>query len=160
MHEQAVPQSKGTAIIGNVEDDYHSLGRKLVGIFLLTAGWKVVDLGNDVAPATFVDAAIENKARIIGVSAMMFTTAQNILSLRKEIDQRGLKNKIKLAVGGAVFKIRPDLVSEVGGDGTAANAIDAPALFEKLTEGSNPFSTPPERIKAIAETIRARENTL
>lgn len=136
--EQSIPQTKGPVVIGNVEDDYHSLGRKLVGIFLKTSGWRVIDLGNDVSASAFVDAAVENKAWVIGVSAMMFTTAENITKIRKEIEDRGLSGRIKLAVGGAVFKIRPELVAEVGGDGTAANAMDAPRLFEQLwTQGDS-----------------------
>ena len=52
--------------------------------------------------------------------------------LRKEIDNRGLAGHLKLAVGGAIFKLRPDLVTEVGGDGTAENASNAPLLMEEL----------------------------
>jgi len=123
---------KGPVVIGNVEDDYHSLGRKMVAVFLRAAGWKVVDLGNDVVPGDFVDAALANGARVIGVSAMMLTTAENIRALRSEIDARGLGGRIQLAVGGAVFKLRPELMLEVGGDGTASSAIQAPELFERL----------------------------
>lgn len=126
---------KGPVILGNVEDDYHSLGRKMVGVFLRAAGWKIVDLGNDVSPAAFVDAAVEHGARVIGVSAMMLTTAENIRAVREELDSRGLSGRIRLAVGGAVFKLRPELVREVGGDGTAASAIQAPPLFDRLWTG-------------------------
>lgn len=123
---------KGPVILGNVEDDYHSLGRKMVGVFLRAAGWRVVDLGNDVAPSDFVAAAVASGARVIGVSAMMLTTAENIRAVRTEIDARGLRGKVRLAVGGAVFKLRPQLVDEVGGDGTAVSAIQAPVLFDRL----------------------------
>ncbi|PLX19955.1 MAG: corrinoid-binding protein [Candidatus Muiribacterium halophilum] len=122
----------GTAVIGNIMDDYHSLGRKLIKIFLESAGWEIIDLGNDVEPSVFVDKAIENKARIIGVSAMMYSTAKNIKMVREELDKRGLSSKIMLAVGGAVFKVRPSLCDEVGGDGTANNALLVPNLFETL----------------------------
>ena len=130
--EEAVPQTKGPVVIGNVEDDFHSLGRKLVGIFLKAAGWKVIDLGNDVPAEDFVDAAVAGDAKIIGVSAMMLTTAENIRKIRFELDRRGLTGRILLAVGGAVFKIRPELVAEVGGDGTVASAVDAPRLMAEL----------------------------
>ena len=123
---------KGPVVIGNVEDDYHSLGRKMVSVFLRAAGWKVVDLGNDVLPSDFIDAALEHGARVIGVSAMMLTTAENIRAVRAELDARGLSGRIRLAVGGAVFKLRPELVREVGGDGSAPSAIQAPALFDRL----------------------------
>jgi len=91
---------KGNVVIGNIEDDYHSLGRKMLGIFLKSAGWTVHDLGNDIQAHEFIDKAIETNSRIIGVSAMMYTTAKNILSVRNELNNRGLSGKIQLAVGG------------------------------------------------------------
>lgn len=126
---------KGPVVLGNIEDDFHSLGRKMVSVFLRAAGWKVVDLGNDVLPGVFVDQAVAHGARVIGVSAMMLTTAENIRGLREELDSRGLSGRIRLAVGGAVFKLRPELVREVGGDGTSPSAIQAPALFDRLWAG-------------------------
>lgn len=133
--KESLPQIKGPIIIGNAEDDYHSLGRKMVTIFLKTAGWQVIDLGNDVLAANFVDAAIANEAKIIAVSAMMLTNAENISKIRQEIDRRGMAHTVKLAVGGAIFKVRPELVAELGGDGTAANAVDVPGLMQRLLEG-------------------------
>jgi methylmalonyl-CoA mutase cobalamin-binding domain/chain len=135
-HGDLLLDVKGPVILGNVEDDYHSLGRKMVAVFLRAAGWRVIDLGNDVSPADFVAAALEHGARVIGVSAMMLTTAENIRAVRAEVDARGLKGKVLLAVGGAVFKLRPELMHEVGGDGTAASAIQAPALFDRLWDES------------------------
>ena len=129
-------ETKGTAVIGNIEDDYHSLGRRMVGTFLKASGWRVIDLGNDVTPAEFVDRAVESGARVIGVSAMMFVTAKGIRGVRDELDRRGLTGRIMLAVGGAVFKVRPELAAEVGGDGTADSALAAPALFDSLRERS------------------------
>jgi methanogenic corrinoid protein MtbC1 len=125
-------ESKGTIVLGNIEDDFHPLGRRLVNIFSTAAGWNIIDLGNDVPAEIFIENAIKNQAGIIAVSAMMFTTAKNILKIRKELDRQSLSGKIKLAVGGAVFKLRPELVADIGGDGTADNAIDAPALFDSL----------------------------
>jgi methylmalonyl-CoA mutase cobalamin-binding domain/chain len=119
-------------ILANIEEDFHSLGRKMVGTFLMASGWNVCDMGNDVKAKDLVEKAIELNAPIIGVSAMMYTSALNILQVRKEIDDRGLQHKIKLAVGGAIFKVRPKLVTEVGGDGTSASAIESPKLFSDL----------------------------
>jgi len=127
---------KGPVVIRNIEDDYHELGRKLVGIFLESEGWEVVDLGNDVLPEAFVDAAEANGARVIGASAMMYTHALNIRKLREEIDRRGLTGRIQLAVGGAVFNEHLVMVEKVGGDGTAPNAIEAVSLFDRLWEAS------------------------
>lgn len=127
---------KGPVVIGNVEEDFHPLGRRLVGTFLRTESWNVHDLGNDVPAAAFVDKAQETGARVIGVSAMMMTTALNIKRLRSEIDNRGLTGRIQLAVGGAVFRVCTGLAEEVGGDGTAPTALGAPELFQRLWEES------------------------
>jgi methanogenic corrinoid protein MtbC1 len=134
--ETVVPADERPVVVGNIEDDYHSLGRKLVSVFLQSAGWRVVDLGNDVPAGEFVDKAVETGARVIGISAMMYSTAGNIRKVRDELDRRNLSGKILLAVGGAVFKLRPELTEEVGGDGTTANGFQAPRLFEELWERS------------------------
>jgi methanogenic corrinoid protein MtbC1 len=127
---------KGPVVIGNIEEDFHSLGRRMVGTFLRAEGWLVHDLGNDVSASLLVDRAQELGARVIGVSAMMMTTARNIRRVRDEIDRRGQSDRIQLAVGGAVFRICPGLTEEVGGDGTAANALGAGDLFDRLWERS------------------------
>ncbi len=103
------------AVLGNVEDDYHVLGRSMVASFLGIEGWNIVDLGCDVLADEFVDKAIEAGACVIGASAMMLTTARNIVKIRQVLQYRGLADRLKLAVGGAVFAMRPDLVGEVGG---------------------------------------------
>lgn len=127
-----VIETKGTIILGNIEDDFHALGRRLVGIFLTASGWHVIDLGVDVTAEEFVDRALLEGAHIIGASAMMYTTAINILKIRQEIDKRGLRGKLMLAVGGAVFNLRPDLWQVVGADGTSRNAIDVGDLMASL----------------------------
>ncbi|HET9569865.1 MAG TPA: cobalamin-dependent protein [Bacteroidales bacterium] len=124
--------SKGTIVLGNIEDDFHPLGRRLVNVYSKAAGWNIHDLGNDVHAELFVEKALEYHAEIIAVSAMMFTTAKNIIQVRNALDRNNLSGKIQLAVGGAVFKLRPELVFEVGGDGTAETAMDAPHLFDSL----------------------------
>lgn len=126
------PGIKGITVLGNIEDDFHGLGRKLVTTFLKASGWEVHDLGNDVLAEDFIEKAIEVNATVIGVSAMMYTTAKNIKKLRDALDNKNLSNRIKLAVGGAVFRLRSTLVDEVGGDGTVGNALLAPELFMKL----------------------------
>jgi methanogenic corrinoid protein MtbC1 len=126
----------GPVVIGNIEEDFHGLGRRMVATFLRSRGWTVHDLGNDVPAAEFVDKAIATGARVIGASAMMLSTALNIRRLREEIDRRGMKGRIQLAVGGAIFVVRPELVAEVGGEGTATNALGAPDVFERLWRDS------------------------
>ncbi len=128
---------KGPVVIGNIEEDFHALGRKMLGTFLRAQGWDVLDLGNDVPAAVFVDKAVEAGARVIGVSAMMMSTARNIKAVREEIDRRGLAGRLLLAVGGAIFRVTPGLAEEIGADGTAGNALDAVELFGRLWERSS-----------------------
>lgn len=140
--QAANTHAKGAVVIGNIEDDFHSLGRKTVSLFLSASGWEVHDLGNDVPAEEFLEKALEVGACVIGASAMMQTTALNIRKLRQLIDERGLAGRIKLAVGGAVFNWRPDLVVEVGGDGTARNAAGADELFLRLLAEARGEVTP------------------
>lgn len=133
------PSTQGeakTVILGNIEDDFHQLGRRLLGSFLTMHGWQVIDLGNDVLAEEFVNQAVEHRARVIGVSSMMYTHALNIKKVRDELDARGLSGKIQLAVGGAVFNEHLVLLETVGGDGTATNAIEALTLFDDLWQRS------------------------
>ena len=131
-HSVHALKRKGPVVLGNIEDDCHPLGRKIIAAFLRVNNWDVCDLGIDVEARTFVDEAVRVGARVIGVSAMIYTTAENIRKVSQEINTRGLEKQIKLAVGGAVFRLRPELVEKVGADGTAPNAFSAIALFEQL----------------------------
>ncbi len=123
---------KGPVVMANIEDDCHPLGRKIVSSLLRIHGWQVYDLGIDVEAETIVDEAIKTGASAIGVSAMIFSTAENIIRVRRAIDASGYNNRIRLVVGGAVFRLRPELVEEVGADATAPNAFSALAIFDAL----------------------------
>lgn len=132
VEKHTAVSKKGPIVIGNIEDDFHSLGRKIVNTFLSAEGWEVHDLGNDVSAEVFVDTAQKINASVIGVSAMMQTTALGIRKIRDLINQRNLESHLKLAVGGAIFNWYPDLVKEVGADGTTQHAAGANDLFTKL----------------------------
>jgi methylmalonyl-CoA mutase cobalamin-binding domain/chain len=149
MAERAEPGKisqgvKGPVVLGNIEDDCHALGRKIVASLLRADGWKVIDLGIDVEAEEFVDKAVEVGARVIGVSALTVTTAEGIRRVREEIDRRGLTKTVKLAAGGAAIRRRPELVEQIGADGTAYDASEAPALFERLWNEANLEETPDE----------------
>jgi len=132
--KQDIPETeaKGPVIMGNIRDDFHALGRRIVISFLKADAWRIHDLGVDVAPVRSLDQALEAGARVIGVSAMMYTAAEHIREIRQGIDQRGLTGAIQLAVGGAVFRLRPELAQELGADGMGMHAFDAPTLFSDL----------------------------
>lgn len=132
---------KGPVVLGNAQDDCHPLGRRMVSAFLKMEGWDVVDLGIDVTPEAFIQAVRHTGAKVIGVSAMMQSTARNIPAIRRLLDESGLSGHVQLAVGGAIFRLRPELVAQVGADGTAVNALDAPRLFAQLLEKAEQFSS-------------------
>jgi methanogenic corrinoid protein MtbC1 len=140
--------AKGPVLLGNIEEDFHPLGRKMVVAFLRADGWEVHDLGVDVPAEHFVDRAEETGARIIGASAMMYSTAKNVAKLREELDRRGHTGRIQLAVGGAVFKLRPELVTTFGGDGTASSAVEAPALFDRLWQRALTADSVPREVRS------------
>lgn len=128
----ARPQVTKTVVLCNAEDDCHPIGREIVSSILRGYGWGVRDLGIDVEASVLVDAALEVGAKVVGVSAMTYTTANNVRKVRDEISARGQTGKVKLAVGGVAFRLDPKLVESVGADGTSETGLQAPALFRRL----------------------------
>ncbi len=113
----------GKAVIGTVQGDLHDIGKNLVGIMLKGAGIEVVDLGKDVAPETFVDAAEREGAAVIGMSALLTTTMpvmRKVVDLAKE---RGLYGKTRIIVGGAPLSVA--YAKEIGADAYCYDGISA-----------------------------------
>jgi 5-methyltetrahydrofolate--homocysteine methyltransferase len=122
--QEGVP-SVGKVILGTVQGDLHDIGKNLVGIMLKGAGFDVIDLGNDVAPAAFVEAAREHNAPVIGMSALLTTTMPAMKSVVDLVRDRQLTGKVKTIVGGA--PVSADFAREVGADAygfDAANAVE------------------------------------
>ena len=113
----------GKAVIGTVQGDLHDIGKNLVGIMLKGAGFEVIDLGNDVAPAAFVDAAVENDCPVIGMSALLTTTMPVMKRVVDLIDERGLKGKIRTIIGGA--PVSANFAREIGADAHAFDGVSA-----------------------------------
>ena len=122
--------SQGTVVIATVEGDIHSIGKTIVATMLRAYGYEVYDLGADVPIEKIVDEAIEKKADIIGVSALLTTTMigqKKVLSLLKD---KGLVDKFKVIFGGA--PVTSARVKECDANGFAENAIDAVKLVKSL----------------------------
>jgi len=122
--ETDVP-SRGKVVIGSVRGDLHDIGKNLVGIMLKGAGFEVIDLGHDVAPESFVDAAAEQDARVIGMSALLTTTMSVMREVVGLLRQRGLQGRVKVIVGGA--PVTEQFAGEIGADAygfDAANAVE------------------------------------
>lgn len=120
----------GIALIGTVKGDLHDIGKNLVRMMLEGAGFKVVDLGIDVEPEKFVEAARENKATIIGVSALLTTTMTNMRAVVEAIKASDISDKTKVMIGGA--PVTQAFCDEIGADGYAADAASASDLAKEL----------------------------
>jgi 5-methyltetrahydrofolate--homocysteine methyltransferase len=115
--------SRGKVVIGTVKGDLHDIGKNLVGIMLKGAGFEVIDLGHDVAPEAFVDAAVREGAPLIGMSALLTTTMTRMKDVVALLRERGLAGKVRTIVGGA--PVSADFAREIGADDYACDAATA-----------------------------------
>jgi len=113
--------TQGTVVIGTVQGDIHDIGKNIVSALLENHGFRVIDLGKNVAPELFVSTAQREKAQIIALSALMTTTAPGMAQVIKQVRQAGLACKI--LVGGAV--VTPDYARQIGADGYGKDAVEA-----------------------------------
>lgn len=119
-------------VIGTVKGDLHDIGKKLVGIMMQGAGFQVVDLGHDVAPERFVQAARDEKPDIIGMSALLSTTMPMMKTTVDQLRKAGLDPKTRIMVGGA--PVTQAWADEIGADGFAPDAVTAVACAKHLIE--------------------------
>lgn len=134
------PQPLGRIVIGTARGDMHSLGKRIVIGCLKVQMIEAVDLGVNVAPERFVDAAVAHGASVIGISAMMTHTARGpdgCLGVRRVLRQRGLDSTIKLVVGGAPYRFDADLHRQVEADGWAEDGITGARLIADLVKGDS-----------------------
>lgn len=113
----------GTVVIGTIEGDIHDLGKNIVAGMLEAAGFKVTDLGRDVAVARMVEMAIETEADIIAGSALMTTTMPFLGDVIKRLDGMGIRKDYKIMIGGA--PINQSYADMIGADAYADNAMNA-----------------------------------
>ncbi len=121
---------KGKVIMATVEKDLHDIGKNLVSIMLKGAGFSVVDLGIDVPAARIAEAAEEEKANLVGLSALLNTTMSNMGDVVKELEKKGLRDKVKVLIGGAPTS--EDFAQEIGADSYGKDAFAAIREAEKL----------------------------
>lgn len=122
--------AKGTAVIGTVRGDLHDIGKNLVKMMLEGKGLAVVDLGVDVSAETFVQAAIDNKAQLICCSSLLTTTMGHMKDVVEEAKAKGLRDQVKIMVGGA--PVTQSFCDSIGADcymPDAASAADAALAF-------------------------------
>lgn len=120
----------GKIVIGTVRGDLHDLGKNIVALMLRPAGVDVVDLGSDVSPEKFVEAIRREKADALGMSALLSTTREEMRTVINELKKQGLRNKVKVLVGGGA--VNEDFAREIGADAYGKDAIEAVRLCKKL----------------------------
>lgn len=125
LNESGV-ESVGKVCIGTVQGDLHDIGKNLVKMMLEGKGFEVIDLGTDVAPETFVNAAIENNCDIICCSALLTTTMGIMDEVVKAASKAGIRDKVKIMIGGA--PVNEAFREEIGAD---AYTIDAASAADK-----------------------------
>jgi trimethylamine corrinoid protein len=123
--------SLGKVLIGTVKGDIHDIGKNIVASMLELSGFSVVDLGINVAADVFVKRAAEEKAQVIGLSAMLTTTMQEQQVVSEALRKAGVRGSIRLIVGGA--PVSEKWAGEIGADGYGANAELAVQLVRTLT---------------------------
>lgn len=119
------------AVVGTVEGDLHEIGKNLVGMMWRGGGIEVIDLGVDVTPDRFVEAAREHDANLVGLSALLTTTMPNMRGVVEAVRAAGLSAKV--VVGGA--PVTPEFAAQIGADGYAADAGAAVDLARGLLSG-------------------------
>ncbi|OGF66657.1 MAG: hypothetical protein A2Y62_20120 [Candidatus Fischerbacteria bacterium RBG_13_37_8] len=123
--------SRGKVVMGTVQGDLHDIGKNLVSIMLQGAGYEIIDLGNDVSPEQFIEAAKTENANIIGMSALLTTTMpvmKKVVALLKEQASAGA---IKTVVGGA--PVNREFAQEIGADAYGFDAANAVEIVNKLS---------------------------
>lgn len=114
---------KGTVVLGTVRGDLHDIGKNIVGMMMKGSGLKVIDLGTDVAPETFVSSAIENNAKVIACSSLLTTTMKEMGEVVKEAEKAGIRSKVKIMVGGA--PVTQAFCDSIGADRYTPDATSA-----------------------------------
>ena len=126
----ATSEYLGTVVIGTAQGDLHDIGKNLVAMMLEGAGFKVVNLGRDVAPEKFCAAVVEHGAHIVGISALMTTTMPAMKRTIDALHKAGLREQVKVMIGGA--PVSQAFAEEIGADGYARDSTLAVVKAKEL----------------------------
>ncbi len=123
----------GRVLLGTVKGDLHDIGKNLVGMMCEGAGFEVKDLGKDITPEQFVAEIKNYQPDILGMSALLTTTMRAMGHTIKALEEAGLRDKVKVMVGGA--PVTQSFADQIDADGYASNAASAAELAKKLVAG-------------------------
>lgn len=121
----------GKVVIGTVKGDLHDIGKNLVAMMMTGAGLEVIDLGVDVAPEKFCEAVKNHNPQIVAMSALLTTTMPNMKTTIEKLQEQGLRDKVKVIVGGA--PVTESFAKSIGADGYAPDAASAAELAKSLS---------------------------
>jgi 5-methyltetrahydrofolate--homocysteine methyltransferase len=124
----------GTIVLGTVKGDLHDIGKNLVGMMCEGSGFEVINLGFNVAPEQFVDAIKEHQPDIVGMSALLTTTMRAMGHTIRAIEEAGLRDQVKIMVGGA--PVDEEFAKRIGADGYGSNAPSAADTANELMNAS------------------------
>ncbi len=120
--------AKGTVVICTVKGDIHDIGKNLVGTMLSSAGFKVVDLGVNVHEDRIVEAVRQHGAKGVGLSVLLTSMVESIGDVVKALERANLRDRVKIAIGGACTT--EELVNRMGVDALGRDAVEAVKIFE------------------------------
>jgi 5-methyltetrahydrofolate--homocysteine methyltransferase len=120
----------GTIVMGTVKGDLHDIGKNLVGMMCEGAGFEVIDLGFNVEPEKFIQAIKEHQPNIVGMSALLTTTMRAMGHTINAIEEAGLRDQVKIMVGGA--PVDAEFAERIGADGYGSNAPSGSDLAKRL----------------------------
>ncbi len=120
----------GKVLLGTVKGDLHDIGKNLVGMMCEGAGFEVEDIGKDVAPEEFVEAVKKFGPEVVGMSALLTTTMRAMEHTVKALEEAGLRDKVKVMIGGA--PVTQAFADQIGADGYASNAASAADLAKQF----------------------------
>lgn len=123
-------KAKGRIVAGTVQGDLHDIGKNLVCMMLEGAGFEVRDLGTDVSPARFTEAVRQDQVDVVAMSALLTTTMVNMESVIKTLSEAGVRDSVKVVVGGA--PITDVFAVQIGADGYAPDASRAVRVISAL----------------------------
>ncbi len=123
-------QMLGKVLLGTVKGDLHDIGKNLVAMMCEGAGFVVEDLGKDIAPEGFLEAVKEYEPDVLGMSALLTTTMRSMESTIKALKEAGVRDKVKVMIGGA--PVTRAFADQIGADGYASNAASAADLAKQL----------------------------
>jgi len=127
---QSGARSAGRFLVGTVKGDLHDIGKNLVSIMLEGSGFEIFDLGTDVSPEKFLEAINTHKPDIVGMSALLTTTMDNMEKIIRFLEENGARKGVKVLIGGA--PISQKYADDIGADGYAPDASQAAFIARRM----------------------------